>query len=103
MLLFSGMVYYNLWVFSFHCSLNFQAPREPNRQISEMIDESARLARLFCEKGWPVLAFLDSHSPDKLEHPYPPHCISGSDESNLVPGTLLYTRILSLNEQYRHI
>nr|GMD02827.1 nicotinamidase 1-like [Ipomoea batatas] len=62
------------------------APREPNRQISGMIDESARLARLFCEKGWPVLAFLDSHSPDKLEHPYPPHCISGSDESNLVPA-----------------
>lgn len=62
------------------------APREPNSQISQMMDESARLARLFCEKGWPVLAFLDSHSPDKLEHPYPSHCISGSDESNLVPG-----------------
>ncbi|KAK3000380.1 hypothetical protein RJ639_022335, partial [Escallonia herrerae] len=62
------------------------APREPNRQISEMIDESERLARLFCDKKWPVLAFLDSHRPDQLEHPYPPHCLTGTDESNLVPA-----------------
>ncbi|KAG5625381.1 hypothetical protein H5410_010599 [Solanum commersonii] len=63
------------------------APREPNRQISEMIDESSRLARVFCDKKLPVLAFLDSHHPDKLEYPYPSHCITGTDESNLVPGT----------------
>ncbi|XP_016510661.1 nicotinamidase 1-like isoform X1 [Nicotiana tabacum] len=62
------------------------APREPNRQISEMIEESKRLARLFCDKKWPILAFLDSHQPHKLEHPYPPHCITGTDESNLVPA-----------------
>ncbi|KAK7319492.1 hypothetical protein RJT34_04213 [Clitoria ternatea] len=64
----------------------YLAPRESNRQISGMIDESARLARLFCEKKMPVMAFLDSHHPDKPEHPYPPHCIIGSDESNLVPA-----------------
>lgn len=64
-----------------------QAPRESNRQISEMIEESAKLARVFCDNKWPVLAFLDTHSPDKPEHPYPPHCITGTDESNLVPGT----------------
>ncbi|KAJ9174973.1 hypothetical protein P3X46_013563 [Hevea brasiliensis] len=62
------------------------APREPNRQISGMINESATLARVFCEKNWPVLAFLDSHHPNKPEEPYPPHCISGTDESNLVPA-----------------
>ncbi|KAF2294219.1 hypothetical protein GH714_008388 [Hevea brasiliensis] len=62
------------------------APREPNRQISGMINESATLAREFCEKNWPVLAFLDSHHPNKPEEPYPPHCISGTDESNLVPA-----------------
>lgn len=62
------------------------APREPNRQMSEMIAESARLARVFCDKNLPVLAFLDSHHPDKLEHPYPPHCINGTHESNLVPA-----------------
>nr|XP_027112784.1 nicotinamidase 1-like isoform X1 [Coffea arabica] len=62
------------------------APREASRQISQMIDESAKLARVFCDNKWPVLAFLDSHHPDRLEHPYPPHCISGTDESNLVPA-----------------
>ncbi|KAF8406096.1 hypothetical protein HHK36_008176 [Tetracentron sinense] len=62
------------------------APTEPNEQISGMVDESARLAKVFCEKKWPVLAFLDSHHPDKPEHPYPPHCIAGTDESNLVPA-----------------
>ncbi|XP_022763656.1 nicotinamidase 1-like [Durio zibethinus] len=62
------------------------APREPNSQISGMLSESARLARLFCEKKLPVMAFLDSHHPDKPEDPYPPHCIVGTDESNLVPA-----------------
>ncbi|GLT68557.1 hypothetical protein SLA2020_407760 [Shorea laevis] len=62
------------------------APREPNRQISGMINESARLAKLFCEKKLPVMAFLDTHQPNKPEEPYPPHCITGTDESNLVPA-----------------
>uniref|UniRef100_A0A6N2MM52 Uncharacterized protein n=1 Tax=Salix viminalis TaxID=40686 RepID=A0A6N2MM52_SALVM len=62
------------------------APREPNRQITGMINESARLARLFCDKKLPVLAFLDSHQPNKPEEPYPPHCIAGTEESQLVPA-----------------
>ncbi|KAJ6377902.1 hypothetical protein OIU78_028180 [Salix suchowensis] len=62
------------------------APREPNRQITGMINESARLARLFCDKKLPVLAFLDSHQPNKPEEPYPPHCIAGTEESKLVPA-----------------
>ncbi|KAI7991092.1 Nicotinamidase 1 [Camellia lanceoleosa] len=49
-----------------------------------MIDESVRLEKMFCNKKWLVLAFLDSHYPGKLEHPYHPHCIIGIDESNLV-------------------
>ncbi|KAF9679047.1 hypothetical protein SADUNF_Sadunf07G0099400 [Salix dunnii] len=62
------------------------APREPNGQITGMINESARLARLFCDKKLPVLAFLDSHQPNKPEEPYPPHCIAGTEESKLVPA-----------------
>ncbi|PNY17178.1 putative isochorismatase family protein pncA [Trifolium pratense] len=49
-----------------------------------MINESTRLAKLFCEKKLPVMAFLDSHQPNKPEDPYPPHCIAGTHESNLV-------------------
>ncbi|KAJ4714558.1 nicotinamidase 1-like [Melia azedarach] len=62
------------------------APVQPNEQISQMVDESVRLARMFCEKKWPVFAFLDSHHPDVPEPPYPPHCINGTDEAKLVPA-----------------
>ncbi|KAK9949382.1 hypothetical protein M0R45_004908 [Rubus argutus] len=62
------------------------APRQPDKQISEMVNEVVSLARVFCEKKWPVFGFLDSHHPDIPEHPYPPHCIAGTDESKLVPA-----------------
>ncbi|XVF59105.1 hypothetical protein PTKIN_Ptkin07bG0248100 [Pterospermum kingtungense] len=62
------------------------APRQPDKQISDMVEESVRLARLFCEKKWPVFAFIDSHHPDIPEPPYPPHCIAGTDEARLVPA-----------------
>lgn len=62
------------------------APREPDSQISGMVNESVRLARAFCRHAWPVMAFLDTHHPEKPEHPYPPHCLAGSDESNFVPA-----------------
>ncbi|GJZ04898.1 nicotinamidase 1 [Tanacetum coccineum] len=61
------------------------APRVPDKQISRMVDESTQLAKIFCEKKWPVFAFLDTHHPDVPEPPYPPHCIAGTDEANLVP------------------
>ncbi|XP_042435547.1 nicotinamidase 1-like [Zingiber officinale] len=62
-----------------------QAPIEPNKQISSMVEEAATLARHFCEMEGPVLVFLDSHHPNKPEPPYPPHCIVGSGEEDLVP------------------
>ena len=75
--------------------LCFQAPREPDIQISRMINESERLARSFCEKKWPIMAFLDSHDSDKPEEPYPPHCIKGTDESNLVPVTYVSSYLIN--------
>ncbi|PKA56272.1 hypothetical protein AXF42_Ash011202 [Apostasia shenzhenica] len=62
------------------------APPEPNEQISTMVEEASRLAKSFCERNWPVFAFLDTHYPDKPEPPYPPHCIIGSGEENFVPA-----------------
>ncbi|PKI42113.1 hypothetical protein CRG98_037566 [Punica granatum] len=61
------------------------APKQPNKQIAGMVAEAVRLARAFCERKMPVFAFLDTHHPDIPEHPYPPHCIIGTDEANLVP------------------
>jgi nicotinamidase-related amidase len=61
------------------------APPRADDQISRMVDESDRLARRFADAGWPILAFLDTHEPGKLEPPYPPHCERGTGEENLVP------------------
>lgn len=62
------------------------APKVPNDQVSRMVSETDRLARIFEEEGWPILAFLDSHVPGKPEPPYPPHCEMGTGEENLVPA-----------------
>ncbi|KAI9111840.1 hypothetical protein K1719_017530 [Acacia pycnantha] len=64
------------------------APRQPDKQVSRMVDESVRLSRVFTEKKWPIFAFLDSHHPDIPEPPYPPHCIAGTEEAKLVPELL---------------
>ncbi|XP_021728190.1 nicotinamidase 1-like [Chenopodium quinoa] len=61
------------------------APKVPNEQIVAMVEESAKLARVFCDKKWPVFAFLDSHDPLIPEPPYPPHCFAGTFESKFVP------------------
>jgi len=61
------------------------APKAPDRQISDMVSATERLARRFAERRWPVLAFLDTHEPDKPEPPYPPHCVRGTGEEELVP------------------
>ncbi|XP_020578076.1 nicotinamidase 1 [Phalaenopsis equestris] len=62
------------------------APPEPNKQISTMVEEASRLAKAFCDRNWPVFAFLDTHYADKPEPPYLPHCIIGSGEEHLVPA-----------------
>lgn len=64
------------------------APKEPDERIAEMVKESVRLSKAFSEKKWPILAFLDTHHPDKPEAPYPPHCFIGSQEAKLVPDLL---------------
>lgn len=61
------------------------APTAPNPQITRMITETDRLAREFLESGRPVAVFLDSHPADRPEPPYPPHCVEGSGEDELVP------------------
>ncbi len=69
------------------CTVGFDslAPLETNEQISIMVSESDRLARTFVERGWPVIAFLDTHEPGKPEPPYPPHCEKGTGQEELVP------------------
>jgi nicotinamidase-related amidase len=63
----------------------YLAPPVPNAQVTQMVDETDRLARAFSEQKRPILAFLDTHVPGKPEPPYPPHCEAGTGEENLVP------------------
>lgn len=62
------------------------APVEPNDQIDRMIAETDRLARRFEERGLPIAVFLDWHATDRPEPPYPPHCLAGTAEAELVPA-----------------
>ena len=61
------------------------APPEPNAQVARMVAETDRLARRFAAEGWPIAAFLDTHTPGKPEPPYPPHCERGTGQEELVP------------------
>lgn len=61
------------------------APPVASPSITNMVSETDRLAREFTRRGWKILAFLDTHLPDKPEPPYPPHCVIGTGEENLVP------------------
>ncbi|CAL9054876.1 nicotinamidase 1-like [Musa acuminata AAA Group] len=62
------------------------APTEPNDQIATMVEEAAKLAKMFSARNWPIFALLDTHYPGKPEPPYPPHCVIGSGEERLVPA-----------------
>lgn len=61
------------------------APPVENLQVTTMVSETDRLAREFSDRGWSILAFLDTHVPGKPEPPYPPHCEAGTGEEDLVP------------------
>eukprot|EP00850_Spirogloea_muscicola_P018593 SM000172S03066 [mRNA] locus=s172:167050:167850:- [translate_table: standard] len=60
------------------------APSAPDAQIAAMVAETAALASAFAARRWPALAFLDTHAADRPEPPWPPHCVVGTGEENLV-------------------
>ena len=60
------------------------APPAPDGVIDAMVQNINTIATEFKNKGLPILATLDSHSPDIPEPPYPPHCIAGTGDDELV-------------------
>lgn len=62
------------------------APPTPNPQVTRMIAETDRLARRFTAAGAPVFVTRDVHDADRPEPPYPPHCIKGTGDEELVPA-----------------
>jgi nicotinamidase-related amidase len=61
------------------------APQQQNEQVAQMVEETVQMAKAFSSRGWPILALLDTHEEHKPEPPYPPHCIRGTGEENLIP------------------
>lgn len=59
--------------------------------ISTIIDENVELIKDFTERGQRVVAFRDAHAIDSKEFDfYPPHCIRGTLESELVDPIKAY-------------
>lgn len=61
------------------------APQRDDVQITNMVNNTDALARECLDRRFPVLSFLDTHEPGVPEPPYPPHCVRGTGEENLVP------------------
>lgn len=62
------------------------APPAPDAVVERMVAETDALARRFLGAGRPALVSLDSHDPRKPEPPYPPHCLKGTGDDQLVPA-----------------
>ncbi|HRJ61205.1 MAG TPA: isochorismatase family protein [Azospirillaceae bacterium] len=62
------------------------APPAPDAVVEQMVAETDALAGRFLAGGLPVLVSLDSHDPAKPEPPYPPHCLQGTGDDQLVPA-----------------
>ncbi|MDB9776486.1 isochorismatase family protein [Alphaproteobacteria bacterium] len=60
------------------------APLKKNHQVDNMIKETTKLAKKFYEKSLPISLFLDTHEDNRLEHPFPPHCIKGTGEEKII-------------------
>ncbi len=60
------------------------APLKPNLQVEKMIQETVKLAKIFENQSIPIALFLDNHIDDRPEHPFPPHCIKGTGEENII-------------------
>lgn len=59
--------------------------------ISTIIDENVELIKDYTERGQSVVAFRDAHVIDSKEFDfYPPHCIRGTLESELVDPIKVY-------------
>jgi nicotinamidase-related amidase len=55
--------------------------------VAAVIPENVRLAKLCAARGIARVALMDCHTASSRELcSYPPHCMAGTDETQLVPG-----------------
>ena len=60
------------------------APVAPDAVIDKMISLTNALALNFSDHNLPILVLCDTHAANRPEPPYPPHCIEGTGEEELV-------------------
>lgn len=54
-------------------------------RVAGIVPKIADVMRTFCNKGFPVLVFADTHNENSPEfESYPPHCIAGTSECTVV-------------------
>jgi nicotinamidase-related amidase len=59
--------------------------------IKQIIPENVKWIKKFIAEGKPVLSFQDAHDHNALEFEnYPPHCLKGTKESELVDELMMF-------------
>ena len=61
------------------------APTKQDPHMEQVIKNVNILAGEFAKRKMEILSFEDCHRQDHPEHPYPLHCLAGSNESKLIP------------------
>ena len=71
-----------------------------DKKINDITPGIEKLVQIAKKKGIKIVAFKDCHSMEDEEFKtYPPHCLKGSSESELVPELKKYEKdILSINK-----
>lgn len=71
-----------------------------DKNISRIVDNISDEIEKFISKGQDIIAFKDTHDPHDIEFEnYPPHCIKGTDECELVPQLKKYSDKMMIIEK----
>ena len=71
-----------------------------DKNINRIVDNISCEIEKFISKGQDIIAFKDTHDPHDIEFEnYPPHCIKGTDECELVPQLKKYSDKMMIIEK----
>lgn len=71
-----------------------------DKNINRIVDNISCEIEKFISKGQDIIAFKDTHDPHDVEFEnYPPHCVKGTDECELVPQIKKYSDKMMIIEK----
>lgn len=71
-----------------------------DKGINHITSDLVKLTESFIENKRPIIAFIDAHDEDAKEFDsFPPHCIRGTSESELIDELLVYKDSMSVLEK----